>query len=31
VWGVLAINRCGVALDASDNLGFWRGVEFEVS
>lgn len=31
VWGILAINRCGVALDASDNLGFWRGVEFEVS
>lgn len=31
VWGVLAINRCGVALDALDNLGFWRGVEFEVS
>jgi hypothetical protein len=31
VWGVLAINRCGVALDAADNLGFWRGVEFEVS
>jgi len=31
VWGVLAINRCGVALDASDNLGFWRGIEFEVS
>lgn len=31
VWGVLLINRCGVALDASDNLGFWRGVEFEVA
>lgn len=31
VWGVLAINRCGVVLDALDNLGFWRGVEFEVS
>jgi hypothetical protein len=31
VWGVLVINRCGVALDVSDNLGFWRGVEFEVS
>lgn len=31
VWGVLAINRCGMALDAADNLGFWRGVEFEVS
>ena len=31
VWGVLAINRCGMALDAADNVGFWRGVEFEVS
>lgn len=31
VWGVLAINRCGVALDVVDNLGFWRGVDFEVS
>ena len=31
VWGVLAINRCGVALDVVDNVGFWRGVEFEVS
>jgi hypothetical protein len=30
VWGVLVINRCGMALDVSDNLGFWRGVEFEV-
>lgn len=30
VWGVLAINRCGMALDASENQGFWRGVEFEV-
>jgi hypothetical protein len=31
VWGILAINRCGLALDATDNLGFWRGVEFEVA
>ncbi len=31
VWGVLVINRCGMALDVSDNLGFWRGVEFEVA
>jgi hypothetical protein len=31
VWGILAINRCGMALDAADNVGFWRGVEFEVS
>jgi hypothetical protein len=31
VWGILAINRSGLALDATDNIGFWRGVEFEVS
>ena len=31
VWGVLVVNRGSVALDVSDNLGFWRGVEFEVS
>jgi len=31
VWGVLAINRCGLTLDATENLGFWRGVEFEVA
>lgn len=31
VWGVLAINRCGLALDATENLGFWRGVQFEVA
>ncbi len=31
VWGILAINRCGLALDATENLGFWRGVEFEVA
>lgn len=30
VWGVLAVNRCGLALDASDNIAFWRGVQFEV-
>jgi hypothetical protein len=31
VWGVLAVNRCGLALDATDNVAFWRGVQFEVS
>ena len=31
VWGVLAVNRCGLALDATDNIAFWRGVQFEVS
>jgi hypothetical protein len=31
VWGVMVINRCGVALDVTDNLGFWRGVQFEVA
>ncbi|MBI4902426.1 MAG: hypothetical protein HY820_02245 [Acidobacteria bacterium] len=30
VWGVLAINRCGLTLDVSDNIAFWRGVQFEV-
>lgn len=30
VWGVLAVNRCGLALDVSDNVAFWRGVQFEV-
>lgn len=30
VWGVMAVNRCGLALDASDNVAFWRGVQFEV-
>jgi len=30
VWGVLAVNRCGLALDATDNIAFWRGVQFEV-
>jgi hypothetical protein len=31
VWGVLAVNRCGLALDATDNFAFWRGVQFEVA
>jgi len=31
VWGVLVVNRSGVALDAAENAGIWRGVEFEVS
>jgi hypothetical protein len=30
VWGVLAVNRSGLALDATDNIAFWRGVQFEV-
>jgi len=30
VWGVLGVNRCGLALDATDNIAFWRGVQFEV-
>ena len=30
VWGVIAANRCGLALDATDNIAFWRGVQFEV-
>lgn len=30
VWGVLAVNRCGLALDETDNIAFWRGVQFEV-
>ncbi|MCC6362140.1 MAG: hypothetical protein IT165_01370 [Bryobacterales bacterium] len=30
VWGVVAVNRCGLALDATDNTAFWRGVQFEV-
>lgn len=31
VWGVLVVNRCNVALDATENTAIWRGVEFEVS
>ena len=31
VWGILAVNRCGLTLDATDNIAFWRGVQFEVS
>ena len=30
VWGILVVNRCGVALDAAENSGIWRGIEFEV-
>lgn len=30
VWGVLAVNRCGLALDGADNIAYWRGVQFEV-
>ena len=30
VWGVIAVNRSGLAFDTSDSEAFWRGVEFEV-
>jgi hypothetical protein len=30
VWGVMAVNRSGLAFDALDNAAFWRGVQFEV-
>jgi hypothetical protein len=30
VWGVMAVNRSGLAFDTSDNAAFWRGVQFEV-
>lgn len=30
VWGVIAVNRCGLVLDATGNSAFWRGVQFEV-
>jgi hypothetical protein len=31
VWGVVVVNRSGLAFDAVDNLAFWRGVQFEVA